>query len=238
VADDAQLPELWVARIPGLVPYAEGVSLQERVRALRQADEIADVLLLLEHPPVFTRGRRSEAADLPFADDWYRERGVEVHDTDRGGRVTYHGPGQLVGYPIMRIDDVLEYVRTMERAMIAALADEGIGASLREGLTGVWVGDRKVGSIGVHVSRGVTTHGFAVNVENDLAPFDWVVACGIGGVQMTSVQQEGGEGISCFRKRIAWRFAEAYGRRQRIVTLERLLGEPAREPAPLESITA
>jgi lipoate-protein ligase B len=232
------LPELWVARIPGLVPYAEGVALQERVRALRQEDRIPDALLLLEHPPVFTRGRRSEAADLPFDDDWYRDRGVEVHDTDRGGRVTYHGPGQLVGYPIMRIDDVLEYVRTMERAMIEALADEGIEAGLREGLTGVWVEDRKIGSIGVHVSRGVTTHGFAVNVENDLGPFEWVVPCGIGGVQMTSVQREGGEGISCFRKRIAWRFAEAYARRQRIVTLERVLGAPAAEPASLESITA
>ncbi|HEX8857166.1 MAG TPA: lipoyl(octanoyl) transferase LipB, partial [Thermoleophilaceae bacterium] len=203
------LSELWVARIPGLVPYAEGVALQERVRALRQEDRIPDALLLLEHSPVFTRGRRTEAADLPFGDDWYRERGVEVHDTDRGGRVTYHGPGQLVGYPIMRIDDVLEYVRTMERAMIAALSDEGIDAGLREGLTGVWVENRKIGSIGVHVSRGVTTHGFAVNVENDLEPFEWVVACGIGGVQMTSVRQEGGEGIDCFRKRMAWRFAEA-----------------------------
>lgn len=232
--------ELWVVRIPGLVPYAEGLALQERVRERRQADEIPDVLLLLEHPPVYTRGRRTQPADLPFGDDWYRERGIEVHDADRGGRVTYHGPGQLVGYPIMRIDDVLEYVRTMERAIIAALADEGIEAGLREGLTGVWVGDAKIASIGVHVSRGVTTHGLAVNVDNDLTPFEWIVPCGIDHVNMTSVGRETGraDAIGCFRKRLAWRFAEAYGRRQRIVTLERALGERAAEPRPLESVTA
>jgi lipoyl(octanoyl) transferase len=234
----AERPELWVARLPGLVPYAEGVAIQERVRERRQAGEIPDALLLLEHPPVFTRGRRTEAADLPFAGDWYREQGIDVQDTERGGRVTYHGPGQLVGYPIMQIDGVAEFVHTMERAIIAALADEGIEAGPRDGLTGVWAGDAKIASIGIHVSRGVTMHGFAVNVENDLTPFEWVVACGIGDVQMTSVRERGGEGIDCFRKRMAWRFAEAYGRRQRVVTLERLLGEPAQAGASLESVTA
>jgi lipoyl(octanoyl) transferase len=243
VARDAGTrPELWVARIPGLVPYAEGVALQERVRALRQREEIPDALLLLEHPRVYTRGRRTQPGDLPFGDDWYRERGIEVHDSDRGGRVTYHGPGQLVGYPIMLISDVIDYVRTMERAMISALADEGIEAGLREGLTGVWAGESKIGSIGVHVSRGVTTHGFAVNVDNDLTPFEWIVPCGIDQVNMTSVGRETGrdgeEAISCFRKRMAWRFAEAYGMRQRVVTLERLLGAPAGADRPLESITA
>ena len=213
----------------GQVPYLEALELQLRLRDARQADEIGDTLLLLEHPPVYTRGRRTEPHDLPMGEDWYRAQGIEVHDTDRGGRVTYHGPGQLVGYPIMRISDVPEYIHTMEHAVIAALADEGIDAEIREGLTGIWAGDAKIGSIGVHVSRGVTTHGFAVNVDNDLQPFEWVVPCGIDGVRMTSVckETERSEGISCFRKRMAYRFAKAYGMRQRITSLERLARAPA-----------
>src|SRR4051794_26441478 len=154
---------------------------------MRQAEEIGDTLLLLEHPPVYTRGRRTEAHDLPMGEDWDRTQGIEVHDADRGGRVTYHGPGQLVGYPIMRIGDVPAYVRTMEQAVIGALADVGVDARLRDGLTGIWAGDRKIGWIAVHVNRGRTTHGFAVNVDNDLQPFEWVVPCGLDGVRMTSV---------------------------------------------------
>jgi lipoyl(octanoyl) transferase len=216
----------------GVVPYAEALELQLRLRDARQADEIGDTLLLLEHPPVYTRGRRTEAHDLPMGEDWYRSQGIEIHDADRGGRVTYHGPGQLVGYPIMRIADVPEYVHTMERAVLTALADEGLDAEIRDGLTGIWAGDAKIGSIGVHVNRGVTTHGFAVNVDNDLQPFEWVVPCGLEGVRMTSVAKETGryEGISCFRKRMAYRFAKAYGMRQRITSLERL------ERAPVASI--
>jgi lipoate-protein ligase B len=218
--------ELWVANV-GRVPYAEAVELQTRIRTARQAGEIPDALLLLEHPPVYTKGKRTEQADLPMGDDWYRSQGIEVEDTDRGGRVTYHGPGQLVGYPIMRIADVITYLRTMEGAIIQALADEGVEAEIREGLTGVWVGDRKIGSIGVHVSRGVTTHGFAVNVDCDLQPFEWIVPCGIEGVRMTSLYKETGKTdyMSCFRKRMAWRFAEGYGLRQRIVSVERLTPE-------------
>jgi lipoate-protein ligase B len=212
----------------GQVPYEEALELQLRLRTARQADDIGDTLLLLEHPPVYTRGRRTEAHDLPMGDDWYRAQGIEVHDADRGGRVTYHGPGQLVGYPIMRISDVVAYVRTMEKAVIAALADEGVGAGVREGLTGIWAKGAKIGSIGVHVSRGVTTHGFAVNVDNDLQPFEWVVACGIDGVRMTSLYKETARtgGMACFRKRTAYRFAQAYGMRQRITSLERLIGAP------------
>jgi len=218
--------ELWVAQL-GRIPYAEGVALQEEIRARRQRDEIPDTLLLLEHPPVYTRGRRTLASDLPMGESWYRMQGIEVHDVDRGGRVTYHGPGQIVGYPIMRIGDVVEYLRVMERAMIAALADEGVEAQIRDGLTGVWVEERKIGSIGVHVQKGVTTHGFAVNVECDLQPFEWIVPCGIDNVRMTSLYKETGhlDGMRCFRKRVAWRFAEAYGLRQRIVSLDRLRAE-------------
>ncbi len=231
MAEPAAARELWVANA-GRVPYLDAVEVQDRVRARRQAGEIPDALLLLEHPPVYTKGRRSEAADLPMGDDWYRMQGIEVADTSRGGRVTYHGPGQLVGYPIVGVTDVIEYVRTLERAVIAALADEGVEATVREGLTGIWVRDRKIGSIGVHVSRGVTMHGFAVNVDCDLQPFEWIVPCGIDGVRMTSILAETGRtgAMRCFRKRMAWRFAEAFGLRQRIVTLDRLL--------PRELVTA
>jgi len=222
--------ELWVANL-GRLPYAEGVALQDRIRTARQTGAIPDCLLLLEHDPVYTKGRRSERADLPMGDDWYRAQGIEVAETTRGGRVTYHGPGQLVGYPIMAIDDVIAYVRTLERAVIAALAEEDVEAEVREGLTGIWVGDRKIGSIGVHVSRGVTMHGFAVNVDCDLQPFEWIVPCGIEGVRMTSLYVESGRtgAMSCFRKRVAYRMASAFGLRQRIVTPERLLA--AVEPA-------
>jgi lipoate-protein ligase B len=217
------VPDLWVCHL-GLVEYREAYALQERVRAARQADAIPDTLLLLEHPPVYTRGRRSTPGELPMGEAWYRMQGIDIVDVDRGGKLTYHGPGQLVGYPIVRISDVIAYLRTMEGAIIAALDDEGVLARVREGLTGVWVQDRKIGSIGLHVSRGVTTHGFAINVSNDLQPFEWVVPCGLEGVRMTSVSKETGrpDALRCFRRRMAWRFAEAYGRRQRLVSRARL----------------
>jgi lipoyl(octanoyl) transferase len=229
------LAELWVCHL-GVVPYLEALTIQERIRARRQAGELPDTLLLLEHPPVYTRGRRSGAEDLPFGEDFYRARGIDVLPTDRGGRLTYHGPGQLVGYPIMRIDDVHRYLRTVEDAIIAALYEEGVQARSRhqEGIdyTGVWVaapqgtGERKIASIGVHVSRGVTTHGFAVNVENDLEPFSWVLACGLPDVVMTSLARElapeGSTGLACVRRRVAFHFARAHGRRQRLVSPRRL----------------
>ena len=217
----------------GRVPYLEGVALQERLRAARQSGAISDSLLLLEHPPVYTRGRRTGPGDLAMGEEWYRARGVEVADCDRGGRVTYHGPGQLVGYPIVAVRDVLDYVRTLERALIAALGDEGVAAEVHAGLTGVWVGERKIGSIGVHVQRGVTTHGFAVNVDCDLEPFEWIVPCGIDGVRMTSLVRETGRvanAMGCFKRRAAWRLAEQLGRRQRLLSVERLVaraGTPA-----------
>src|SRR5919112_1933468 len=141
--------ELWVAQL-GTVPYRDGIELQETLRERRQAGELPDLLLVLEHPPVYTRGRRTEPADLPMGEDWYRERGIEVCDTDRGGRVTYHGPGQLVAYPIMAVERVADFVHTMERAIVGALADEGIASEVRETpFTGVWVagsdgGDAKI----------------------------------------------------------------------------------------------
>jgi lipoyl(octanoyl) transferase len=186
--------ELWCIR-KGLVPYADALELQKELEAARQAGRVQDVLLMLEHPPVYTRGRRSEPTELPMGEDWYRAQGIDLVDTDRGGRVTYHGPGQLVGYPIMSLkpyrDDIHEYIRRMESAIIAALGDVGIEAGPIDGLTGVWTREpRKIASIGVHVSRGVTTHGFAINVNNDLQPFEWIVPCGIDNCRMTSVAKE------------------------------------------------
>jgi lipoyl(octanoyl) transferase len=213
----------------GQVPYEEALELQESIRLARQADEIPDVLLLLEHPPVYTKGRRTQSSDLPMGEEWYLLQGIEVRESDRGGAVTYHGPGQLVGYPIMRVREVPLYVHTLESAVIAALSDEGIDAEVREGLTGVWAGDSKIGSIGVHVSRGVTTHGFAVNVDGDLQPFSWIVPCGIEGVQMTSVLKETARTGSMphFRERVQARLAEAFDRSPRSVSTQELLGTTA-----------
>jgi lipoyl(octanoyl) transferase len=127
-------PELLVCDL-GLVEYRDGLALQERLRASRQVDEHGDLLLLLEHPPVYTRGRRSQPGELPMGEAWYVSQGIDVVETDRGGRVTYHGPGQLVGYAVMRIEDVVEHVRTMERALVAALAEEGLAWPLPPGRT-------------------------------------------------------------------------------------------------------
>jgi lipoyl(octanoyl) transferase len=210
----------------GTVPYEEARELQKRLEARRQREEIADVLLLLEHPPVYTRGRRSAPEELPMGVEWYEAQGIEVRDTDRGGLVTYHGPGQLVAYPIVSLapygDDVHEYVRGLERVMIGALGEHGVAAQVIKGLTGVWTegepppggAARKIGSIGVHVSRGVTTHGLAVNVSNDLQPFEWIVPCGIEGVAMTSVSREIGRRaeVEAFAATVAGRFGEVFER--------------------------
>jgi len=226
---DRSPEELWVCNL-GTVSYGDGLGIQERIREERQAGDLPDVLLLLEHPPVYTRGRRARDDELALGEAFYRARGIEVVDTNRGGRVTYHGPGQLVGYPIMHTSDIGSYLRTMEVAIISALAAEGIRARSRcaEGpdYTGVWVDERKIASIGVHVSRGITTHGFAVNVDVDLEPFSWVVACGLPDVVMTSVAQELGPGQAVeedrFRIAVAEHFSRAHDRRQLIVSPARL----------------
>jgi len=205
----------------GLVPFAEALALQEALRAARQADGVPDVLLLLEHPPVYTRGRRSTDDELPPVPRFLGLEPIEVVDVDRGGRVTYHGPGQLVGYPIVRIGDVIGYLRSVERAIIAALAREGVEAQGGgERPTGVWAGGRKIASIGVHVSRRVTTHGFAVNADNDLAPFASIVPCGLADVEMTSLARETGRSdtLAGLRAGVAEEFARAHDRRARIVT--------------------
>jgi lipoyl(octanoyl) transferase len=210
--------EVWTVRA-GQVPYEEARAAQKRLEAARLAGDVPDILLLLEHPPVYTKGRRSTADELPMGEDWYRRQGIEICDTDRGGRVTYHGPGQLVGYPIVSLkpyrDDVHEYIRKMERLIVAALADWEVEAEVVPGLTGVWTPQRrKIGSIGVHVSRGVTTHGLAINVNNDLQPFEWIVPCGIESCRMTSVARELGaeQDLDAFATTVRDRFGELYGR--------------------------
>ncbi len=235
VAASGTPPELLVVRL-GTVEYRAALELQEAVRERRVADELPDVLLLVEHPPVYTQGRRSRPEDLPFAREWYAEQGIDVVPVRRGGQLTYHGPGQLVGYPIVRVEDVVAYLRTLEESLIAALGDEGVAARNRpeDGIeyTGVWVQDRKIASLGVHVRHGVTTHGFAVNVDNDMRPFEWAVACGLHGVQMTSLADERGEtaltrppateplalarepspALAQLADRVVARFARAFGR--------------------------
>ena len=205
------MADLLVSTYEQPVPYMVGLEIQ------RSAEP--DHLLLLEHEPVYTRGRRTKPEELPMGEDWYRSQGIDICDTDRGGAVTYHGPGQLVGYPIMRIGGVHEYVANLERVLIAALADEGVDAEVRDGLTGVWAPKGKIGSIGVHVSRGVTTHGFAVNVDNDLQPFEWVVPCGIEGAQMSSICKETGESgrLPHFRESVLARFCEVFEREAQVV---------------------
>ena len=239
--------ELWCVRA-GLVPYGEARELQKRVESARQRGDLPDVLLLLEHPPVYTKGRRATRDELPMGEDWYRMQGIEVTDTDRGGRVTYHGPGQLVGYPIVGLRalanrttpgreaehvariDVVEYIRRMERVMIGSLGECGVDAGLIEGQTGVWVGERKIGSIGVHVNRGVTTHGFAINVNNDLQPFEWIVPCGIEACRVTSLCRELGaeQDMDAFMDTVARTFGEVYEREpleiDRAALDERVLG--------------
>jgi lipoate-protein ligase B len=219
--------DLWTVHL-GRMPYAEALALQHRVRAARQAGAIPDTVLLLEHPPVYTRGRRSVAGELPFGEDHYAAQGIEVVDVQRGGKVTYHGPGQLVAYPIVGVTDVMAFVGQLEQVMVDALAEEGIDARGRAGdgrdFTGVWVGDRKIGSIGLHISHGVAM----------LAPFEWIVPCGLGGVAMTSIERELGpararsDRLECVRKRVAHGLAEVLGARRRLVTpraLERALDD-------------
>ncbi len=179
----------------GLVPYAEALARQRALAEDRIAGRLAsDVLLLLEHPPVVTLGRGTRASSLPVAPEVLRRRGIEVHEIERGGDVTYHGPGQLVGYPIFDLaahrKDLHWFLRQVEQALILALAHFSIAGERNEGYTGVWTAGRKIASIGIHVRQWVTWHGFALNVTTDLTPFDLIVPCGIPGVVMTSVAGE------------------------------------------------
>ena len=187
---------LAVARL-GVVPYGDALALQRELAEARIAGRLAsDALLLLEHPPVVTLGRGTRATSLPVEPAALQRRGIEVHEIERGGDVTYHGPGQLVGYPIFDLagaglrKDLHWFLRQLEAALIETLGAFGIPGERRDGYTGVWTAGRKIASIGIHVRQWVTWHGFALNVTTDLTPFDLIVPCGIPGVVMTSVARE------------------------------------------------
>jgi lipoyl(octanoyl) transferase len=179
----------------GRVAYGEALALQLAARAGVKSGEGPEQLFLLEHPHVYTLGRNAEAADVLAPADWLAARGVEVVECDRGGQVTYHGPGQLVGYPIVNLSpdrrDVRRYVRDLQEALIRTLAELGLEGHPREGPEhiGVWVGEEKIASIGVHLSRWVTTHGFALNLRTDLSYFAGIIPCGLRQVRMTSVER-------------------------------------------------
>jgi len=185
----------------GTVPYAEAVDLQKRLVERRKTDAIPDQLLLLEHPPVITLGvkTREDRTHILATAETLEEQGVEVFESGRGGDVTYHGPGQLVGYPIidLRPDrcDVHRYVRDLEEMLIQAAASFGVGATRLPGLTGVWVGEEKLAAIGVRIARWVTSHGFALNVAPRLEHFDLIVPCGIADKRVTSLEKLTGKHI-------------------------------------------
>ena len=204
--------QLLVARL-GLVPYAEALDFQRAVARARITGEVPeDVLLLVEHPPVITLGRRTQASSLPLGADLLRARGVEVFEVERGGDVTLHAPGQLVGYPVVDLKrhrkDLHWYLRQVEEALIRAVAPFGVAGGRHAGYTGVWTGDgdptgadwtprRKMASIGVHARDWVTWHGFALNVTAEpLGYFDLIVPCGIAGVEMTAVAREAGRAVT------------------------------------------
>jgi len=181
----------------GLISYTDAYALQQRLIAARKANAIDDVLLLCEHPHVITLGRNANRANLLASEHVLRQKGVELHTTNRGGAITYHGPGQIVGYPVLNLGnikrDVGWYVRTLEEAMIRASADFGVTAYRVPGKTGIWVqagsSEEKLAAIGVHISRWVTSHGFAYNVATDLRYFDLIVPCGIPDRKATSLEK-------------------------------------------------
>ena len=184
----------------GMLDYQAAYDLQRRLHALVVANELPDLLLLLEHPHVYTLGRRGQQSHILAPDDMLTQLGVETHFTDRGGETTYHGPGQLVGYPIVNLrrwgGGVRKYVETLEQVLIGTLSEFGITAHSEGKPTGVWVEDAKIAAIGVRVSRSVTMHGFALNVSPDLSFFDHIVPCGMPGARVTSMAQELGQEIA------------------------------------------
>jgi len=241
----------------GRVGYAEGLEIQARVIAARKQGAIGDTLLLLEHPAVITLGRNSLRANVRASDEWLAARGVELHEINRGGDVTYHGPGQLVGYPIFDLRGEwpgkrgphlgpVDFVRMMEEALIRTCADFGVMAKCIPKCTGVWtfggenesntVREKKLAAIGVHVSQGVTSHGFALNVTTDLREFEWIIPCGITDRGVTSVELEAPAGVEVTMEAAMNSAARSFGRvfaRQMLwsESLEQLL-EPGVSPPP------
>ncbi len=206
------------SRYLGLIPYAEAHELQQELVEKRKRDEIPDQVLLLEHPHVITLGRAANGANVLVDERTRAHFGVELFETGRGGDVTYHGPGQLVGYPIIKLApdrcDIRRYVRDLEEVLIRTAADFGIAAERVEGLTGVWVGDEKLGAIGVRISRWVTMHGFAFNITTDLNYFQLIVPCGIHNHGVTSLHKLLGSPVemSAIEEIITNHFGEVFER--------------------------
>jgi len=236
----------------GRIPYSEGIRVMNEVVALRKQQQIGDTLLLLEHPPVLTLGRNSTRANILASDELLAARGAEIHEINRGGDVTYHGPGQLVGYPIfdLRGEDLpgkkgphlgpVDFVRLMEEALIRTCSDFGVLAQRICKRTGVWtmagpsIQEKKIAAIGIHVSQAVTSHGFALNVTTDLRDFDWIVPCGITDRQVTSLELEVAEEfplrptLENASNAIASRFGHVFNRQiLQVETLDQLLGQIA-----------
>ena len=231
----------------GTVPYASAWAWQRELVERRRREESGDVLLLLEHPRVYTLGRRASRGNVLFDDTELARRGIEVLDVDRGGDVTYHGPGQLVGYPVLRlagVHGVVDYVRALEEVLLRALARLGVDAERSPGFTGVWVGDEKVAAIGVRVAAGgVTSHGFALNVSCDLDDFSGIVPCGISDRGVCSLASLGvPTTMAEVRATVATAFAEVVGGRLEHRTIDALglaapssatgLARPGHAPGP------
>jgi len=204
----------------GRLLYGEAAELQDRLRQRVREEQAGDFLVLLEHPHVYTLGRNADQGDILVDAGWLKSRGAEVFASDRGGRVTYHGPGQLVGYPIVDLNpdrrDLRRYVRDLQDVLVRVLKDLNVEAEARHKTEeiGVWVDDQKIASIGVHVSRWITTHGFALNLSTDLSYFSSIVPCGLRGVRMTSVEAQTGRRIEMeeVSRRLAKSFAEVFQR--------------------------
>ena len=220
--------ELEVRRL-GVVPYDEALAMQRQLVEERRAGRVPDLLLLLQHPAVITLGVKGDGgrANIVATDERLAELGIAVHETGRGGDVTYHGPGQIVGYPILDLKpdrcDVHRYVRDLEEVMIRVCADYGVSAGRIKGLTGTWVGEEKIGAIGVRLSRWITMHGFAFNVSTDLDHFKLIVPCGIRDRGVTSLERVSGRRVSVAEVEdvVVRRFEEIFDRQVIDATLSR-----------------
>jgi lipoic acid synthetase len=213
----------------GLEPYNQALDLQHRLVAARREGRIEDVFILLEHPPVITLGRRGDESNIVASRELLARLGIEVHRVERGGDVTYHGPGQLLGYPILDLrgyrQDVGWYMHSLEEVLIRALADFGIEAGRLEGRIGVWIGDKNIAALGARIEEWITYHGFALNVSPDLSHFDLIIPCGYKGIGVTSMEEVLGEAPEMreVRKSVAQRFSEVFGVEIRQAALEELL---------------
>jgi lipoyl(octanoyl) transferase len=200
----------------GTLDYAEALRLQKKLQSQRVRGEIGDIVLLLEHPPVLTMGRSAKAQHVLAPRELLEARGIQVHEVGRGGDVTYHGPGQLVAYPIIDLKpdrkDVRKYVASLEESMIRTCADFGLAAGRVQGLNGAWIAERKVGAVGVRISRWVTMHGLALNVSSELRQFEMIVPCGIQDKGVTSLSAELGRTVQVADavEPLARHFAELY----------------------------